>query len=75
MASKSDAECFWRTCLGPSAPAVARIRNQYIKNVMLKIPPKQSLGKTKQELEKIKNTFQAVADFRPIRFITDVDNQ
>ena len=42
---------------------------------MLKIPPKQSLGKTKQELEKIKNTFQAVADFRPIRYITDVDNQ
>lgn len=60
--------------LGPSAPAVSRIRNQYIKNVMIKIPPKQSLGKTKEHIDKIKNTFQAVSDFRPIRFIIDVDN-
>jgi len=73
--AKAMQNVFGEHVLGPSAPAVARIRNQYIKNVMLKIPPKQSLGKTKQELEKIKNTFQAVADFRPIRFITDVDNQ
>ncbi len=71
--AKAMQNVFGEHVLGPSAPAVARIRNQYIKNVMLKIPPKQSLGKTKQELEKIKNTFQAVADFRPIRFITDVD--
>ena len=73
--AKAMSNVFGEHVLGPSAPAVARIRNQYIKNVMLKIPPKQSLGKTKQELEKIKNTFQAVADFRPIRYITDVDNQ
>ncbi len=61
--------------LGPSEPSVSRIRNQYIKNVMIKIPPKQSLYKTKEEINKIKNTFQAVSDFRPIRFIVDVDNQ
>ena len=40
---------------------------------MIKIPPKQSIVKTKREIFKIKNTFQAVADFRPIRFIIDVD--
>ncbi|MEQ6123947.1 primosomal protein N' [Pseudotenacibaculum sp. MALMAid0570] len=64
---------FQENVLGPSAPAVSRIRNQYIKNLVIKIPPKQSLGKTKQQIAKIKNTFQAVADFRPIRFIVDVD--
>lgn len=73
--AKALQNVFGQHVLGPSAPVVARIRNQYIKNVMIKIPPKQSLGKTKQQIEKIKNTFQAVADFRPIRFITDVDNQ
>tara|TARA_R110001632_G_scaffold102664_1_gene211095 strand:+ start:1694 stop:4042 length:2349 start_codon:yes stop_codon:yes gene_type:complete len=73
--AKSLQNIFGEHLLGPSAPAVARIRNQYIKNVMIKIPPKQSLGKTKQQIEKIKNSFQAVADFRPIRFIIDVDNQ
>ena len=71
--SKALQNVFRKHVLGPSEPAVSRIRNQYIKNVMIKIPPKQSLGKTKLELHKIKNTFQAVADFRPIRFIIDVD--
>lgn len=64
---------FHDNVLGPSAPAISRIRNQYIKNLVIKIPPKQSLGKTKQQISKIKNTFDAVQDFRPIRFIVDVD--
>ena len=64
---------FGEHVLGPTAPAVSRIRNQYIKNVVIKIQPKQSLVNTKKQLYKIKNTFEAVKDFRPIRFIIDVD--
>ncbi len=64
---------FGENVLGPTAPAVARIRNQYIKNIVIKIPPKQSLGNTKAQITKIRNTFEAVKDFRPIRFIIDVD--
>ena len=73
--AKSLKNVFGEHVLGPSSPAVSRVRNQYIKNVMLKIPPEQSLIKTKNQIYKIKNTFQAVADFRPIRFIIDVDCQ
>ena len=64
---------FHENVLGPAAPAVSRIRNQYIKNLVVKIPPKQSIGKTKTQIRKIKNTFDAIQDFRPIRFIVDVD--
>jgi primosomal protein N' (replication factor Y) len=64
---------FGENVLGPSSPAVSRIRNQYIKNVMIKIPPKQSIVKTKHEIIKVKNSFQSIPDFRPIRFIIDVD--
>lgn len=64
---------FGENVLGPTAPAVARIRNQYIKNIVIKIPPKQNLVKTKNQVSKIKNTFEAVKDFRPIRFVIDVD--
>ena len=64
---------FGENVLGPTAPAVARIRNQYIKNIVIKIPPKQSLVNTKNQVTKIRNTFEAVKDFRPIRFIIDVD--
>lgn len=71
--AKALQNVFGTNVLGPSTPAVSRIRNQYIKNVLIKIPPKQSLGKTKEHIGKIKDTFQAVSDFRPIRFIIDVD--
>ncbi len=71
--AKALQNSFGEYVLGPTAPAVSRIRNQYIKNIVIKIPPKQSLSNTKKQLQKIKNTFEAVKDFRPIRFITDVD--
>lgn len=64
---------FHENVLGPTAPAVSRIRNQYIKNLTIKIPPKQSLLKTKEQIQKIRTTFEAVKEFRPIRFILDVD--
>ncbi|WP_223447636.1 replication restart helicase PriA [Polaribacter litorisediminis] len=64
---------FGELVLGPTAPAVSRIRNQYIKNIVIKIPPKQSLADTKNKVIKIRNTFEAVKEFRPIRFIMDVD--
>ncbi|TXD50800.1 MULTISPECIES: primosomal protein N' [unclassified Polaribacter] len=64
---------FGEHVLGPTAPAVSRVRNQHIKNIVIKIPPKQSLVSTKNQLIKIKSTFDAVKDFRPIRFIIDVD--
>ncbi|AUC24086.1 primosomal protein N' [Polaribacter sejongensis] len=70
---KALSSSFGEHVLGPTAPAVSRVRNQYIKNIVIKIPPKQNLAQTKKQLQKIKDTFEAVKDFRPIRFITDVD--
>ena len=64
---------FGEHVLGPTAPAVSRIRNQYIKNIIIKIPPNKSLANTKNQISKIRNTFEAVKDFRAIRFIVDVD--
>jgi primosomal protein N' (replication factor Y) (superfamily II helicase) len=60
--------------LGPEPPPVARVRNQFITNVMLKIPKQQSLGKTKSVLAKIEKTFNTIKDFSSIRLIIDVDN-
>ena len=71
--AKALQNAFGEFVLGPTAPAVSRIRNQYIKNIVIKIPPKQSLVGTKKQLQKIKNTFEAVSMFRAIRFIIDID--
>lgn len=71
--TRSLQNIFQGNVLGPTAPSVARVRNQYIKNLMIKIPPKQSLAKTKEQIQKVRTTFEAVKEFRPIRFIIDVD--
>ena len=72
---KSFSNIFKENLLGPTTPSVSRVRNQYIRTMVIKIPPKQSLKSTKENILRIKNMFQAVKDFRPIRFIIDVDSQ
>ena len=71
--AKALQNSFGEYVMGPTEPSVSRIRNLYIKNLTLKIPPKQSLGKTKEQLQKIKSAFESIKDFRAIRFIVDVD--
>ena len=60
--------------LGPEFPVVSRIRNQYHKNILLKIPQNQSLTKTKAVLKKIKMSFSSTPNFRAVRLLIDVDN-
>jgi primosomal protein N' (replication factor Y) len=72
--AKSLRTVFNQHVLGPEFPPVARIRNQYLKHILVKIPQKQSLGKTKEAILKINTSFLSVKDFRPIRVILNVDN-
>jgi primosomal protein N' (replication factor Y) len=60
--------------LGPEFPVVSRIRNQYHKNILIKIPQNQSLTKTKSVLQKIKLRFLSTRDFRAVRLLINVDN-
>ena len=60
--------------LGPEFPVVSRIRNQYHKNTLLKIPQNQSLVKTKSVLQKIKMSFSSTKNFRAVRLLINVDN-
>ena len=72
--AKSLRQAFKTNVLGPEFPPVSRIRNQYLINILVKIPPQQSLPKTKEVIAKINNSFMSVKDFRPIRVIVNVDN-
>ncbi len=60
--------------LGPSSPSVARVRNLYIKDLILKMPLNDSIPKTKMQLQKVKNHFQSIGEYRSIRFNVDVDS-
>ncbi|MBD3723524.1 MAG: primosomal protein N' [Flavobacteriaceae bacterium] len=59
--------------LGPEEPAVNRIRNEYIRTIMIKIPVDAHLGKTKKTIQKILNSFDAVAQYRSIKYAANVD--
>jgi len=72
--AKSLRQVFKQHVLGPEFPPVSRIRNQYHKNILIKIPQNQSLSKTKEAILKIKNSFLSIKDFRPIKVILNVDN-
>jgi primosomal protein N' (replication factor Y) len=65
---------FHDNVLGPTAPAVARVRNQYIKHILIKLPPNRSIGSSKAILKKIKTSFQSISEFRSVRFNFDVDS-
>jgi len=60
--------------LGPEYPPVARIRNQYLKNVIIKIPQGQLLGKTKNSIKRIQKSFNAISRFKSVRVIYNVDH-
>ncbi len=72
--AKSLRQVFKANVLGPEFPPVSRIRNQYHKNILVKMAPKQSLAKTKEAIGKINNSFDLVKDFRSVRVILNVDN-
>lgn len=59
--------------LGPVAPPVARIRNQYIQQLLIKIPQQQSLSKTKVFLIKVEQRFSAQKEFARVHLSFDVD--
>lgn len=72
--AKSFRNQFYDNVLGPTAPAVARVRNQYIKHILIKLPTNKSITNSKIILKKIKTSFMSISEFRPVRFIFDVDN-
>jgi primosomal protein N' (replication factor Y) len=59
--------------LGPEEPAINRIRNEYIRTILIKIPQDAPLGSTKKTIHKILNSFEAVAQYRAIKVIVNVD--
>jgi primosomal protein N' (replication factor Y) len=72
--AKSLRQVFGAYILGPEFPPVSRIRNQYYKNILVKIPSNQSISKSKEAIIKINNSFFSIKDFRAVRVILNVDN-
>lgn len=59
--------------LGPEEPAINRIRNEYIRTILVKIPVQKHLGYAKKNILKVLFSFEAVPQFRSIKVKVDVD--
>ena len=60
--------------LGPEPPPVSRIRNEYYRNILIKIPRKQSLSKTKKAILRVRTSFLSIGAFRSVKIVINVDN-
>jgi primosomal protein N' (replication factor Y) len=59
--------------LGPEEPAINRIRNEYIRTIMIKVPGDIPVSSAKKSIQKMLNTFEAVALYRVIKVNVNVD--
>ncbi len=59
--------------LGPEEPSISRVRNEYIRTILIKIPQEQSLLVIKKTIQKILDSFESVSQFRAIKVAVNVD--
>jgi primosomal protein N' (replication factor Y) len=60
--------------LGPEYPPIPRIRNQYLKHVLVKIPKNISAAKMKNSIKRTEQSFHAISQYKGVRVIYDVDH-
>ncbi|MCO6501091.1 MAG: primosomal protein N' [Vicingus serpentipes] len=66
-------EKFGNRILGPEFPVVARIKNIYHKNIMLKVERDISIKKTRKLVMEVKNKFEVNSEYKSIKITIDVD--
>lgn len=59
--------------LGPEEPVISRIRNEYIRTIMVKIPSETPLQGTKKTIQKILNSFESISNYRAVKVTVNVD--
>jgi primosomal protein N' (replication factor Y) len=60
--------------LGPEEPVISRIRNEYLRVILIKIPEKRSLLATKKTVQKIVDSFERIGQFKAIKVALNVDH-
>ncbi len=62
------------TVLGPESPVVSRIRNEYLKNILVKFDASESVSKAKKSIKRVEQSFDAISKYRSVRVVYDVDH-
>jgi len=65
---------FKTSVLGPEYPVISRIRNKYLKHILIKVPRNQNIAKTKNGIKRLEQSFNAISKYKSIRLVYDVDH-
>jgi primosomal protein N' (replication factor Y) len=64
---------FANRVLGPEFPAVSRVRNYYLKNILIKLDKDISIAKSKQSLAEMLFELKQISEYKSLVILTDVD--
>lgn len=59
--------------LGPEFPSISRIRNEFMKNILIKFPQSMSPSNVKNYIFRVENSFYSIGVFRSVHIIYNVD--
>lgn len=59
--------------LGPEEPVINRIKNQYLQNILVKIPADTSLLEVKKVIKRSLQSFDTIAQYKSVRVVINVD--
>jgi len=59
--------------LGPEYPAVSRVKNRYLKNILVKVGADLSLHQSKRHIMSVVDRISKLQQYRSVRFTLDVD--
>ena len=62
------------TVLGPESPVVSRIRNEYLKHILVKFNQVIPVSKAKKSIKRVEQSFDAISKYRSVRVVYDVDH-
>ncbi len=65
---------FGGSVLGPEFPAVPRIRNQYLKHVIIKLDQEGALSRAKENIKRLEKSFNTISFYKNVRVIYNVDH-
>jgi primosomal protein N' (replication factor Y) len=68
-------EPFGKNILGPEYPIVSRIKNKFIKSILVKIPRDKSLIRSKEILAEQITAFKKLQSYKSVQIVLDVDPQ
>ena len=68
-------ERFGNRVMGPDFPNVSRIRNLYLKKIMVRFAANEPVGEGKRIIADLANQLNALQEFRRVQIVFDVDPQ